>query len=123
LNNVLLRIINLGPSLKISYLNNLLWVCLFVETDQTNQCIFSLLSSCIKENREEYWKQRDALLNQYEGKYIAFSNGKVLGCSDDPYEIATYIEKDSTIFTTLVGKEKKQSTVDKVLLLDDNRRR
>jgi hypothetical protein len=73
----------------------------------------------IKENREEYWKQRDALLNQYEGKYIAFSNGKVLGCSDDPYEIATYIEKDPTIFTTLVGKEKKQSTVDKVLLLDD----
>jgi hypothetical protein len=73
----------------------------------------------IKENREEYWKQRDALLNQYEGKYIAFSNGKVLGCSDDPYEIATYIEKDPTIFTTLVGKEKKQSTVEKVLLLDD----
>jgi hypothetical protein len=69
----------------------------------------------IKENREEYWKQRDALLNQYEGKYIAFYNGKVIGCSDDPYEIATYIAKDPTIFTTLVGKEKKQSTVDKVL--------
>ena len=44
----------------------------------------------IKENRV-YWKQREALFNQYEGKYIAFSNGNVLGCSDDPYEIATYI--------------------------------
>ena len=73
-----------------------------------------------QKNKEDYWNLREALLKTYKDKFIAFSNGKVIGVANTAREIGKFIENDSSAFTTLVGNETyKESSIDKVLLLND----
>lgn len=70
----------------------------------------------LKVNRDEYWENREEMLKQYKGKYIAYAKGKILGVTDTSTEISKYIEDDSTVFTTLVGDEEHKSSTKDVLL-------
>jgi hypothetical protein len=77
-----------------------------------------LHNQTLEKNKNDYFKNRSELLNLYEGKYIAFSGGKILGVSESSYDIMKYIEEDSTTFTTCVGNENHKSNVDNIISLE-----
>jgi hypothetical protein len=70
----------------------------------------------LKNNKDEYWKHREELMKTYNGKYIAYSNGKVVGVSDTFDGTSDCYENDPSVFTTLVGNEKYKPSTDDVLM-------
>src|SRR5690349_18411820 len=73
-------------------------------------------TSILKKNKDQYWSNRDEIMKKYKGKYIAFSDGKVLGSSETFDGVSEYAEDNPSVFTTLVGNEKyKLDTKDVIM--------
>lgn len=70
-------------------------------------------------NQEEYMKHRDELLKTYSGKYIIYSESKVLQVSDSPDELLKCLDKDPTVYLTKVGHEDQKPSPKDILLVSD----
>lgn len=73
-------------------------------------------TSILKKNKDQYWEKRNEILKEYKGKYIAFSDGKVLGSSETFDGVSEYAENNPSVFTTLVGNEKYKPDTKDVLI-------
>ena len=62
-----------------------------------------------KLDEKDYWQARNNLLSDYEGKWIAFHNKKVIASGDNIYEV-TFLalqKSNSCAYITKVGEEDK----------------
>jgi hypothetical protein len=72
-------------------------------------------------NKADYEKQRENLIENHEGEFIALSNGNILGISSSQDEIFKFIENDPTVFVTQIGNEDEKASLKDVLLTSDLR--
>lgn len=62
-----------------------------------------------KQDEEDYWQKRNNLLSDYEGKWIAFHNKKVIASGNNIYEVTLLAlqKSNSCAYITKVGEEDK----------------
>jgi hypothetical protein len=68
-----------------------------------------------RKNEVEYWAVRDQLLNQYQGQWISFANGKVIASGTSP--VAVFDAAEATglhPFFICVGREEEPCRIRRV---------
>ena len=73
----------------------------------------------LMKNKEDYYNKESEIMKAYKDKYVAFSNGKVIGHAETSDGLSEFIGDDTTIFTIQVGKERTEPSMDEILLLGD----
>jgi predicted aspartyl protease len=58
-----------------------------------------------RKNEAAYWAVRDRLLNQYQGQWIAFADGAVVGAGTRPVEVLQSAQQAQHPFVICVGRE------------------
>jgi hypothetical protein len=74
----------------------------------------------LMKNKEDYYNKEFEIMKAFKDKYVAFSNGKVIGQAETSDGLSKFIGDDTTIFTIQVGKERTEPSMDEILLLDDD---
>lgn len=70
----------------------------------------------LNKNRDAYWKIRDGLLKEHEGKFIAFSHGSILCISDNLSKVNEFFDEDnddsSKVIMMHIGHENEKPKYD-----------
>ncbi len=75
-----------------------------------------------RKNEVEYWAQRERLLPQYRGQWIAFANGGVIASGTSPVEVFHAAQESGQHpFVTRVGHENEPSRMRRCLQSPDFR--
>ena len=65
----------------------------------------------LRKNQKDYYVSEPDIIGDYKDKYIAFSDGRVIGCAETSHGLSEVIGDDTTIFTIQVGADSHRRSV------------